>query len=115
MFIPKSQIYRKPASPSFNQRGQTLIEYLIIVALVGVGSIALMRAVSQNINARFAEVVSGLGGQVASAPKADNVTKTMFRNKNMRDFVRGANNTKSGRGTAGDNSSENRADDSENN
>lgn len=34
-----------------SQKGQSLVEYLIIVAIVAVGSIALMRAVGQNLNA----------------------------------------------------------------
>ncbi len=70
-----------------NQKGQTLIEYLIIVALVGVGSIALMRAVSQNINTRFADVVVGLGGNVAGNRDAAEVSQNMYRKRSMRDFL----------------------------
>jgi pilus assembly protein Flp/PilA len=72
-----------------NQRGQTLIEYLIIVALVGVGSIALMRAVSQQINFKFAAVVKGLGGSVEEIGTAE-VRKNMMRNRDMKDFASGA-------------------------
>lgn len=73
-----------------NQNGQTLIEYLIIVALVGVGSIALMRAVGQNINTRFATVVTALGGKVTGGKKADDVTASMYKNRDLRNFVSGA-------------------------
>jgi Flp pilus assembly pilin Flp len=72
-----------------NQRGQTLIEYLIIVALVGVGSIALMRVVSHGINNKFADVVGALGGSVdRGAPVR--VTKSMLRNRDLKDFASGA-------------------------
>jgi Flp pilus assembly pilin Flp len=86
----------KPVShPLRNQKGQTLIEYLIIVALVGVGSIALMRAVSQNINAKFAGIVHALGGTVEGNRTAATVTENMYRKRDMKDFVNGAVNTKS--------------------
>ena len=78
-----------------NQRGQTLIEYLIIVALVGVGSIALMRAVSQNINTRFADVVYALGGQVDGDRNASKVSENMYRKRSLKDFVNGSVNEKS--------------------
>ena len=83
----KNQQKRK--SPVRNQSGQALIEYLIIVALVGVGSIALMRAVSQNINARFANVVHALGGTVEGNRTASEVSSNMYRKRDMKDFAQG--------------------------
>ena len=77
-------------NPVCNSKGQTLIEYLIIIALVGVGSIALMRVVSQNINYRFSKVVEALGGHVDSGAGAAAVSSTMTRTRDMRDFARGA-------------------------
>lgn len=84
-----------------NQSGQTLIEYLIIVALVGVGSIALMRAVSQNINAKFASVVHALGGNVEGSRSSEKVTENMYRKRDLKSFVsgsigRGGSGSKSG-------------------
>lgn len=73
-----------------NQRGQTLIEYLIIVAIVGVGSIALMRAVGQNINTRFATVVTALGGKVTGNKTAEDVTASMYKRRDLKNFVGGA-------------------------
>lgn len=76
--------------PIKNQKGQALIEYLIIVALVGVGSIALMRAVSQNINTRFADVVHALGGKVQGSRDAAEVSAHMYRKRDLSDFVNGS-------------------------
>jgi pilus assembly protein Flp/PilA len=73
-----------------NQKGQTLIEYLIIVALVGVGSVTLMRAVGQNINSRFADVVYALGGTVEGNRDAAAVSTHMYRKRDMKDFVNGS-------------------------
>ncbi len=81
-------------NPVRNSKGQTLIEYLIIIALVGVGSIALMRVVSQNINYRFAKVVEALGGHVDSGAGAAAVSSTMTRTRDMKDFAKGAVNSK---------------------
>lgn len=82
------------SQPVKNQKGQALIEYLIIVALVGVGSIALMRAVSQNINTRFADVVHALGGKVQGNRDAAEVSAHMYRKRDLTDFVNGTVNNK---------------------
>ncbi|MEZ0392044.1 MAG: Flp family type IVb pilin [Pseudobdellovibrionaceae bacterium] len=84
---------KSASQPIQNQKGQTLIEYLIIVALVGVGSIALMRAVSQNVNTSFAKVVRALGGDVDGKPEAQKVSSSMYRKRDMKDF---ANHTSDG-------------------
>lgn len=70
-----------------NQRGQTLIEYLIIVSLLGVGSIVIMSKVGQQLNGRFAKVIESLGGTVQSG--ADTkvlVSKKNLDRKNLSDF-----------------------------
>lgn len=73
-----------------NQKGQTLIEYLIIVALVGVGSVALMRSVGQNVNAQFAQVVHALGGEVEGNRKATTVSASAYKKKDLKNFVSGS-------------------------
>ena len=85
----KKKLKQKRKSSLKSQSGQALIEYLIIVALVGVGSIALMRAVSQNINARFANVVQALGGKVEGDRTAAEVSSNMYRKRDMKDFAQG--------------------------
>jgi len=81
--------------PLNNQKGQTLIEYLIIVALVGVGSIALMRTVSNQINAKFAHVVKSLGGTVNGTIKNGTLNANAMKSVDMKNFQKGAlNNSK---------------------
>ena len=43
-----------------NQRGQGLIEYLIIVAIIAIGSIAIVRSLGQTIYVRFANITNAL-------------------------------------------------------
>ena len=72
-----------------NSRGQGLVEYLIIVALMAVAAIGVMRVVSQNMRAQFATVANAIRG---SGGKVDGqaVTKTQFESHDMSDFMQGA-------------------------
>ncbi|MBI1861830.1 MAG: Flp family type IVb pilin [Deltaproteobacteria bacterium] len=46
-----------------NQRGQGLVEYLILVCLVGVATIGVVSVVGQNLRARYATISSALRGE----------------------------------------------------
>jgi len=72
-----------------NKKGQSLVEYLVIVAIVGVGSIAIMRSVGQNIQARFANVVHALGGNVEGDRTAAAVKSSSYKKRDLKDFARG--------------------------
>jgi Flp pilus assembly pilin Flp len=87
--------------PIQNQRGQTLIEYLIIVALVGVGSIALMRSVSKQINVKFATVVKGLGGSTEGSLTDVTVKSSVLKKLDMKNFGENARNSRNGGGSSG--------------
>lgn len=76
--------------PVQNQRGQTLIEYLIIVALVGVGSIALVRTVSNQVNSKFASVVKSLGGNVSGKIQNAEYDAKKLNQIDMKNFASGA-------------------------
>lgn len=77
------------------QRGQSLVEYLIIVALVGVGAISIMRSVGQNVNVQFAKVAKALGGDVQGSPKASPITESMYNRRDLKNFMGGALGNKS--------------------
>jgi len=85
---------KRPTRVLKNCRGQGLIEYLIIVAIVAVGSIAVMRTVGANINVQFAKVSQALGGKSASGIEHHEVTKTMHSKKDLGSFFDGAVNKK---------------------
>ena len=44
-----------------NNRGQGLIEYIIIVAMIAVGAISLIRVLHQSVNSQFAQIAKALG------------------------------------------------------
>jgi Flp pilus assembly pilin Flp len=79
-----------------NQKGQSLVEYLVIVSLVGISSIAIMRAVGNNISAQFAQVAKALGGTVEGDAKAEKVSGNMYKKKDLKNFFHGAAARKDG-------------------
>lgn len=72
-----------------NQKGQGLVEYLIIVALVAVATIGIMRTLGQNTSAQFANITYALQGSNKKARK-DQVNKTATEKKDLSDFMSGA-------------------------
>jgi len=80
-----------------NQKGQSLIEYLIIVALIAVGSIGVVRVVGQNIYGRFANISNALQGNSKSVAM-DKVTDSQTKKRDLNDFFKtaGKNNPLSG-------------------
>jgi pilus assembly protein Flp/PilA len=79
----------KPSSIK-NQKGQSLVEYLILVAIIGVGSMALTRALGHQINVSFAEVVEKLGGRVEGPKETAKVSADHLKQRDMTDFMNGA-------------------------
>lgn len=75
-----------------NQKGQGLIEYLIIVAIVAVGSIAVIKVVGGNINVTLAKVAKSLSGEAAGDIKHHEVTDGLYKKKDLGNFFQGAAN-----------------------
>lgn len=72
-----------------NQKGQSLIEYLILVALVAVGSIAVVRSLGQTVYVRFANITNALQNKDSNI-QPDSVTSEQFRKKGLDDFFKSA-------------------------
>jgi pilus assembly protein Flp/PilA len=72
-----------------NRRGQGLIEYLIIVSIMAVGSLLVMRSLNQTVKARFAAVANALAGHSNQA-KAQAVDPSAYRRSDMGNFFKGA-------------------------
>ncbi|NUN04405.1 MAG: Flp family type IVb pilin [Bdellovibrio sp.] len=82
----------KAKSTLKNNKGQGLIEYLVIVAIVAVGSIAVIKTVGANLNVKFATVANALGGKETRAIKAHEVTESMYKKRDFSDFFEGSVN-----------------------
>jgi pilus assembly protein Flp/PilA len=75
-----------------NEKGQGLIEYLIIVAIVAIGSISVIKVVGANLNVQFANVAQALGGNESNKKKAYKITDTMVKKRDLGSFFEGAVN-----------------------
>ena len=84
-----SHRFARPTQPIRNQRGQGLIEYLIIVALMGVATIAIMRIMSETVSNRFANITNALQGAASiNAPKK--LEEKSIKQRDLGDFMKGA-------------------------
>ncbi len=85
----KNKQLKKNKSHLQNQRGQGLIEYLIIVAIIAIGSMAVMRVVGNNLGVRFANIAKVLGGSTEGV-RIQNVNASKVHQKDLTDFMDGA-------------------------
>ncbi|MBX3016698.1 MAG: Flp family type IVb pilin [Bdellovibrionaceae bacterium] len=81
-----------------NQKGQGLIEYLVLVALIAVGTMATIRILGQSVNVKFAKVAESLGADVQSDIGNAQVTTGAWKKKDMRDFMQGSGNRRNNSG-----------------
>lgn len=90
---------KSSARPWSGQRGQGLVEYLIIVSLMAVACIAVVRGLSQVVESRFKTVAHGLQGdkKVEKVQLEDGLT----RRKDMGNFADGVEGTGNGAASAG--------------
>lgn len=73
-----------------NQKGQGLVEYLIIVSLVAVATISVIRVVGQNVSVQYANIAKALGGRDDRQLAAERVEDHMYKKKDLSDFLKGA-------------------------
>ena len=72
-----------------DRRGQGLIEYLILVALMGVATIGIVRTLNQTIKSRFANAIYALQGRNQKA-KTHNLRKEEYQRSDLSNFMSGA-------------------------
>lgn len=74
-----------------NQSGQGLVEYLILVAILAVGTMGMVRIVGKNIQAGYGNIANVLNGNTQPELKRDAVTEEQVNKKNMSNFMNGLN------------------------
>ena len=72
-----------------NQRGQGLIEYLILTALMGVATIGVIRVLNQTVKARFASAVYALQGNPKKV-KTNSLKEQDYQKSDLGNFMNGA-------------------------
>ena len=81
-----SQAFSK--APHRNQRGQGLIEYLIVVALIAVATIGIMRVVGQAVGTRFASISDALQGE-RKTYTVDKIDENLLKRRDLGTFMNG--------------------------
>lgn len=76
-------------NPAKNQKGQGLVEYLIIVALMGVATITVMRTMQGTVSNRFAHIAATLQGKTTDFSEPD-LRKDLSKQKDMGSFFKNA-------------------------
>lgn len=74
----------------YNTCGQSLIEYLLIVALIAVSTIGMIKAVGTNINVHFANIAKALGGDASNEISPIKVQADQVQTRDLHDYMRGA-------------------------
>ncbi len=77
-----------------NQRGQGLIEYLIIVALMAVATIGVVRLLGHSVSVQLANVTNAIQGKEKGKIQADSIEERHYKKKDLSNFLNGASDTK---------------------
>lgn len=73
-----------------NNKGQSLVEYMVIVALMAVSSMGIMRVLSQTTSGKLAKITQSLqGGKAHIDVEFEKIDKSDIRKKDMGNFFRG--------------------------
>jgi len=73
-----------------NQKGQSLIEYVILVALVGVATMGMIRVLQKTVNVNLANVVNALQGDAQGKMDHEKVESSDLKKKDFQDFMNGS-------------------------
>jgi Flp pilus assembly pilin Flp len=76
--------------PLRNQRGQSLIEYVILVALVGAATIGIVRVLQKTVKTNLANVVHALQSDDKRKESHERLTEEDLRKSDFSDFMNGA-------------------------
>ena len=80
-----------------NKKGQGLVEYLIIMALMGVACMGIMRVMSQTVEVKFGQVTQSLQGEEARTTatlQVEQIELDHVKKKDMSDFFHGSKSSK---------------------
>ena len=80
--------------PLKNNRGQGLIEYVILVALVGVATIGMVRILQKSVKVNLANVVHALQSDGKTRESFERISEDDLRKSDFSDFMNGAQSRK---------------------
>lgn len=83
-----------------SKKGQGLIEYLIIVAMIGVATISITQLLANTTNFKMAQIINVLQGNAANhgLSTPDSVKSQHYKKKDFSNFMRGITTPRSSSG-----------------
>lgn len=73
-----------------DQKGQSLIEYVILVALVGVATMGMVRVLQKSVKVNLANVVHALQSDGKRKDSHERITDDDLRKSDFSDFMNGS-------------------------
>jgi len=70
------------------ERGQSLTEYLILVALIAISSIGVVRVLGQTARAQLSNITNALQGSRARQIRAQEIKESHHSQKDLSDFMK---------------------------
>lgn len=73
-----------------NQKGQGLVEYLLLVALMAVATMGVVRLLNHSINGKFVQIIDSIQGRESSRVRFESPQESDYKKKDMSDFMQGS-------------------------
>ena len=79
-----------------NNKGQSLIEYITLVAFIAVGSMGVLRHISKNLNHKLAQVSDVIQGKKARDNSKEKIDPILTSKKDLSNFFEQASSNNKG-------------------
>lgn len=86
----QKKLNNSPKRILYSNRAQSLVEYMVLVALVAAGTIGVVRIVGQNIGIQYENINRALGAKTGEQLKTQNASQEQLAKKNLSDFLKGS-------------------------
>lgn len=73
-----------------NSKGQGMIEYIIIVAMIAISSLSVIRILSRSINLNLTRITDSLQGKETRSVKHTEVKSKHYSNRDLSNFFKGS-------------------------
>ena len=73
-----------------NRKGQALIEYLMLVALMAVASFSVIQLMNHSVRGKFVQIIDQIQGRESSRVRFERPTDSDYKKRDMSEFMRGA-------------------------
>ena len=73
-----------------NRRGQSLVEYMVLVALITAGTIGVVRVVGYNIGIQYENINRSLGAKATNQLQAVSAEQSHLNKKDLSNFLQGS-------------------------